>query len=138
MFNELPRHAPEPQRTAQNLNYLVGPSAYSDGWSAYNHGRSGHIPEQSAHTAGWSAYPTGWSDAEFLRRIVTGILIRPSNTSPHTIQCTSPLIRSLRPMGASTFRPHPEGRKGTVNPMNHIGQIVMHHITQTNGGKTTC
>jgi hypothetical protein len=21
-----------------------------------------------------------------------------------------------------------------VNPMNHIGQIVMHHITQTNGG----
>jgi hypothetical protein len=36
-------------------------------------------------------------------------------------------------MGASTFWPRLEGRKGTVNPMNHIGQIVMHHITQTNG-----
>jgi hypothetical protein len=44
IFNELPRHASEPQRTAQNLNYPVGPSAYSDGRSAYSHGRSGHIP----------------------------------------------------------------------------------------------
>jgi hypothetical protein len=49
IFNELPRHMSEPQRTAQNLNYPVGPSAYSDGRSAYNHGRSGHIPGQSAH-----------------------------------------------------------------------------------------
>jgi hypothetical protein len=38
-------------------------------------------------------------------------------------------------MGASTFRPHLEGRKGTVNPMNHIGRIVIYHITQTSGGK---
>jgi hypothetical protein len=37
-------------------------------------------------------------------------------------------------MGASTFRPRLEGRKGMVNPMNHIRQIVMHHITQTNRG----
>jgi hypothetical protein len=65
IFNELPRHAPEPQRTAQNLNYLVGPPAYSDERSAYNHGRSEHIPGQSTHTAGRSAYPTGWSGAEF-------------------------------------------------------------------------
>jgi hypothetical protein len=42
IFNELPRHAPEPQHMAQNLNYLVGPSAYNDRWSAYNHGRSAH------------------------------------------------------------------------------------------------
>jgi hypothetical protein len=58
IFIELPRHAPEPQHTAQNLNYPVGPSTYSDG-------RSAHIPGKSAHTAGRSAYPTGRSDAEF-------------------------------------------------------------------------
>jgi hypothetical protein len=71
IFIELPRHAPEPQHTAQNLNYPVGPSAYSDGRSAYNHGRFGHIPGQSAYTAGRSAYSTGRSGAEFLRRITT-------------------------------------------------------------------
>jgi hypothetical protein len=27
IFNELLRHAPEPQHTTQNLNYPVGPSA---------------------------------------------------------------------------------------------------------------
>jgi hypothetical protein len=64
-FNELPRHAPEPQRTTQNQNYPVEPSAYNDRWSAYNHGRSGHIFRQSAHTAERSAYPTGRSGAEF-------------------------------------------------------------------------
>jgi hypothetical protein len=41
IFNELPRHAPELQHMAQNLNYSVRPSAYNDGRSAYNHGRSG-------------------------------------------------------------------------------------------------
>jgi hypothetical protein len=65
VFNELPRHAPEPQRTAQNQNYLVGPSAYSNGRSAYNHGQSGHIPRQSAHITGRSAYPSGQSGIEF-------------------------------------------------------------------------
>jgi hypothetical protein len=35
IFNELPRHAPEPQHMAHNLNYLVGRSAYNDGRSAY-------------------------------------------------------------------------------------------------------
>jgi hypothetical protein len=65
IFNELPRHAPEPQHTAQNLNYLVGRSAYSDRRSAYNHGRSGHISGQSAHTAERSVYPTGRSGPEF-------------------------------------------------------------------------
>jgi hypothetical protein len=49
--NKLPRHAPEPPHTAQNLNYLVGPSTYSDGRFAYNNGRSGHIAGQSVHTA---------------------------------------------------------------------------------------
>jgi hypothetical protein len=44
IFNELPRYAPELQRTEQNLNYPIGPSAYGDRRSAYNHGRSGHIP----------------------------------------------------------------------------------------------
>jgi hypothetical protein len=71
VFNELPRHAPEPQHTAQNQNYPVRPSAYSNRRSAYNHGRSGHIPGQSAHIAGRFAYPSGRSGAEFFRRIVT-------------------------------------------------------------------
>jgi hypothetical protein len=48
-FNELPRHAPEPQHMAHNLNYLVGPSAYNDGRSAYNHGQSRPMSRQSAH-----------------------------------------------------------------------------------------
>ena len=49
IFNELPRHAPEPPHMAQNLNYPVGSSAYNDGRSAYNHGRSGPMSGQSAH-----------------------------------------------------------------------------------------
>jgi hypothetical protein len=49
IFNELPRHAPEPPHMAQNLNYQVGRSAYNDGRSAYNHGRSGYMSGQSAH-----------------------------------------------------------------------------------------
>jgi hypothetical protein len=49
IFNKLPTHVPEPHCIAQNLNYPVGPSAYSDGWPAYNHGRSGYMSGQSAH-----------------------------------------------------------------------------------------
>jgi hypothetical protein len=49
IFNELPRHAPEPQHMAQNLNYPVGRSAYNDRRSAYNHGWSGPMFGQSAH-----------------------------------------------------------------------------------------
>jgi hypothetical protein len=49
IFNELPRHAPEPQHMAHNLNYPVGRSAYNNGRSAYNHGRSGPMSRQSAH-----------------------------------------------------------------------------------------
>ncbi len=49
IFNELPRYAPEPPHTTQNLNYPVGPSAYNDGRSAHNHGRSGPMTGQSAH-----------------------------------------------------------------------------------------
>jgi hypothetical protein len=49
IFNELPRHALEPQHMAHNLNYPVGRSAYHDGRSAYNHGRSGPMSGQSAH-----------------------------------------------------------------------------------------
>jgi hypothetical protein len=41
IFNELPRHAPEPQHMTHNLNYPVGRATYNDGRSAYNHGRSG-------------------------------------------------------------------------------------------------
>jgi hypothetical protein len=36
--------------------------------------------------------------------------------------------------GVSTFRPI-EGRKETIGPMNHIGQILIRHETQTNRGK---
>jgi hypothetical protein len=49
ILNELPRHAPKPQHMIQNLNYLVGLSAYNDGRSVYNHGRSGYMSGQSAH-----------------------------------------------------------------------------------------
>jgi hypothetical protein len=49
IFNELPRHAPEPPHMAQNLNFPVGPSAYNDRRSAYNHRQSGYMSEQSAH-----------------------------------------------------------------------------------------
>jgi hypothetical protein len=49
IFNELPRHAPEPPHTSQNPNYPVGQSAYNDGRSAYNHGRSGYISGRFAH-----------------------------------------------------------------------------------------
>jgi hypothetical protein len=49
------------------------------------------------------------------------------------MQCIRPLIENTKPRKA--FRPRLEGRKGTVNPMSHIGQIVIHHIAQTNGGR---
>jgi hypothetical protein len=49
IFNELPRHAPEPPHMAQNLNYPIGPSVYNDGRSAYNHGQSWPMSGQSAH-----------------------------------------------------------------------------------------
>jgi hypothetical protein len=52
IFDELPRHAPEPPRTTQTLNYPVRPSAYSDEQSAYNNERFGHMPGQSTHVAG--------------------------------------------------------------------------------------
>jgi hypothetical protein len=49
IFNELPRHAPEPPHMAQNLNYPVGPFAYNNGRSTYNHERSGYMSGQFAH-----------------------------------------------------------------------------------------
>jgi hypothetical protein len=42
IFNEVPRHAPEPPHMTQNPNYPVGRSTY-------NHGRSGYVSGQSAH-----------------------------------------------------------------------------------------
>jgi hypothetical protein len=64
------RNASDPPRAAQNLNYLVGPSAYSDGQSAYNNGQSDDMAGQSAHAPGRSAYLTGRSDAGFLGRLL--------------------------------------------------------------------
>ena len=49
IFNELPRHAPEPPLRAPNLNYPVGRSAYNDGRSAHNYGRSGPMSGQYAY-----------------------------------------------------------------------------------------
>jgi hypothetical protein len=49
------------------------------------------------------------------------------------MQCISPLIQN--PEHRKTFRPRLEGRKGTINPMSHIGQMATHHIAQTNGGE---
>jgi hypothetical protein len=87
IFNELPRHAPEPQCAAQNLNYLVGRSAYSDGRFAYNHGRSGHISGQSAHTAGRSTYPTG--------RFVVKFFEEDCYLNPHSSQQHFPLYYTM-------------------------------------------
>jgi hypothetical protein len=49
------------------------------------------------------------------------------------MQCIHPLIENPKPR--KVFRPRLEGRKGTVNSISHIGQIVIHHIAQTNGGR---
>jgi hypothetical protein len=49
IFDELPRHAPEPPYMAQNLSYPIGRSAYNDGRSTHNHGRSEPMSGQSAH-----------------------------------------------------------------------------------------
>jgi hypothetical protein len=49
VFNEVPRHAPEPPHTSQNPNYPVGRSAYNNGRSAYNYRWSGYVSGQSAH-----------------------------------------------------------------------------------------
>jgi hypothetical protein len=125
IFNELPRHAPEPPHMAQNLNYPVGPSTYNDGrsaynhgWSTYNHGRSGYISGQSAHES--------FEEDCYLNP-------HPSQQHfHHTMQCISPLIQN--PELRKAFRPRLEGRKGTINPMSHIGQTTMHRIAQTSGG----
>jgi hypothetical protein len=55
--NELPRHAPEPPRTAQTLNYPVGPSAYSDGQSTYSDGQSAYNNERSDQLFKEDCYP---------------------------------------------------------------------------------
>jgi hypothetical protein len=47
------------------------------------------------------------------------------------MQCINPLIQDPEPR--KSFRPHLEGRKGTIKPMNPIGQVAMHHITS--GGR---
>jgi hypothetical protein len=118
IFNEVPRHAPEPPHMTHNPNYPVGRSAYNDGRSAYNHGRSGYISGQSAHES--------FEEDYYLNP-------RPSQQHfPHTMQCTSPSIQDLEPRKA--FRPHLEGRKETIKPMSHIGQMEMQHVAQTNGG----
>jgi hypothetical protein len=78
IFNELPGYAPEPPRTAQTLDYLVGQSAYNGRWSAYDHGRSGHMAGHSAHAAGRSAYST--------RRSGTGIFEENCYLNPHSSQ----------------------------------------------------
>jgi hypothetical protein len=49
IFNEVPRHAPEPPHMTQNPNYPVGRSAYNDGRSAYNHERPGYVSGQFTH-----------------------------------------------------------------------------------------
>jgi hypothetical protein len=71
-----------------------------------------------------------------LRRIVTRILTHPNNTSHHTMRCISPIIQNSKP--GKAFWPRLGGRKGTINLTSHIGQMAMHHVAQTNGGKTTC
>jgi hypothetical protein len=134
---ELPRHTPESPHTAQTLNYPVGSSAYCDGQSAYNNRRCGHMAGQSAHTAGWFAYLTGWSYIEFFEE--------DCYPNPHPPQLNFPSHYTMHQQhsitfqthGVSTFWPCLEGRKGMASPMSRIGQVVMRHKTQTNGGGTT-
>jgi hypothetical protein len=135
--NELPRYAPEPPHTAQTLNYPVGPSAYSDGWSAYSDGWSDHMARQSAHTTGRSAYLTGRSASEFFEEDCYPNRHPSQLNFPSYPTAPSTIIQHSKHMGVSSFRPI-EGRKETIVPMNHIGKILIHHRTQTNGGKTTC
>jgi hypothetical protein len=132
IFNELPRHAPEPPHTAQTLNYPVGPSAYNDRRSAYYNGRFGHMVGQSAHTVGRSAYLTGRFDTYFFDEDCylnshPSQLNFPSHYTMHQHHSTTSQTHE-----ASTFRPHLEGRKGMTTPMSHIGK-GMRHKTQING-----
>jgi hypothetical protein len=100
IFNELPRHAPEPPRTAQNLNYPVGPSAYSDEQSTYNNGRSSHMAVQSAHTAGRSVYPTGRYNTEFFDE--------DRYPNPHSSRLDVPLYRTAHQHHNTAFQTHGE------------------------------
>jgi hypothetical protein len=121
IFNELPRHAPEPPSMAQNLNYPVGWSAYNDRRSTYNHGRSRYMSGQSVHES---------FDEDCYLNPHPSQQHFPSHYAMH-----QPINTKSR--AQETFRPRLEGRKGTINPMSHIGQTAMHHIAQTSGGKTT-
>jgi hypothetical protein len=135
IFNELPRHAPEPQRTTQNLNYPVRPSAYSDGRSAYNHGRSGHIPGQSTHTVGRSAYPTGRSGAEFFEE---DCYLNPHPSQQHLpshYTMHQPIDTDPPAHGNEYFPAPPRRPERNSQSYEPYRQIVMHHITQTNGGR---
>jgi hypothetical protein len=117
IFNDLPRHAPKPQHTAQNLNYLVELSAYSDGRSAYNHGRSGHISGQSTHTAGRSAYPTGRSGTEFFEE---DCYLNPHPSQQHLPShyiMHQPINTESQAHGSEYFPAPPRSRKGTVGTL---------------------
>jgi hypothetical protein len=108
ILNELPRYAPEPPHTAQNLNYPVGRSAYNDRQSAYDHGRSGPMSGQSVHdlfeeNCYLNPHP---SQQHF-----------PSHYAMHQ------LINS-RSRAQENFPAHLEGWKGTIKHMNHIGQVA--------------
>jgi hypothetical protein len=130
IFNELPRYASKPPHATQALNYPVRPSAY-------DHGRSDHMAGQSAHAVGWSAYLTGRSDTGLFEEDYC-LNPRPSQQHPQSHYTMHRSINTeSQAHGASTFRLRLKGQKGMVSPMNHIGQIVMHRKTQTNGGKTT-
>jgi hypothetical protein len=112
IFNELPRYTSEPPHVTQVLNHPDRPSAYDHGRSAYPTGRSGTgLFEEDCYL---NPHP---SQQHF-----------PSQYTMH-----QPINTVSQTRGASTFWPRLEGWKGIVNSMNHIGQIVMHHITQTNG-----
>jgi hypothetical protein len=116
IFNELPRHAPEPQHTTHNLNYPVGLSAYNNGRSAYNQGRSGPMSGQSAHD----------------------LFEEDCYLNPHPSQQHVPSHYAMHQRINTKSRAQENFPARTINPMSHIGQMAMHHIAQTNGGKTTC
>jgi hypothetical protein len=119
IFNEVPRHAPEPPHMTQNPNYLVGRSAYDDGRSAYTHGRSGYVFGQSA-----------------LESFEEGYYLNPCLSQQHFpshYAMHQPINSGSRAQKSFPAPPRrPERNDQTYEPYR---QMETHHVAQTNGGK---
>jgi hypothetical protein len=124
IFDELPRHEPEPPRSTQTLNYPVGPSAYSDGRSVYNNRRSGHMPEQSTHAAGPSAYPTRRSSADIFKE--------DCYLNPHPSQQNFPSYPTAPQHHNTAFQTHGGGHFSTHRRPERDGRSYEPHRANIN------